>query len=596
MVNEKPDGSARRGAASPDPGADHRHRQASSPGSAAGSRPLALAARDAWRLLPELLGYEIAFRAIAFLVLTPLVVWLFERFIAASGSAAIGNFDIARFLLTPLGLAMSAVIVASSGTILIARFAGLTYLGLRGVQGHHVTYARTLRHVLARLPRLMQISLVVLLLLAVVALPFVVGIALTAWLLLSGHDINYYLHVQPPEFLWAAGIAVALLVGALIAVVTASVPLLFAVPLALTTADPVLPVLRESRRLARGRFRAIAMTLLRWLSAAVGAWLAANALLYVAGWLLVTLSGERAAALIVSLGGIAAVSILANFVLDFGASAVLSLLVARLYWAATDNADTSPTPPQVASPPLGKGPRWDLVKKAPLGFVLAGLVLAAGVAHQLLEGIQIRDRVDVTAHRGASLAAPENSLSAVRQAIADGATYVEFDVQRTADGVIVVCHDEDLMRVAGSPLVVNRSTLDELRQADIGRSFSDAFAGEQLPTLEEVIDAAEGRIKLVVELKSYKDDAPRLVADVVRILRKRQTGDNAVIMSLKYDEVLEVKRIAPGDHHRLRCIGNARRHFTARGRLLRRVAEVGNGCPYRLRARERQAGLRLDRG
>ena len=59
------------------------------------------------------------------------------------------------------------------------------------------------------------------------------------------------------------------------------------------------------------------------------------------------------------------------------------------------------------------------------------------------------ESVKVTAHRGSSARAPENTLSAVRQAITDGADFAEIDVQTTADGEVVVLHDGDLMRMAG---------------------------------------------------------------------------------------------------------------------------------------------------
>ena len=66
---------------------------------------------------------------------------------------------------------------------------------------------------------------------------------------------------------------------------------------------------------------------------------------------------------------------------------------------------------------------------AVLALILTGLVVRG-----LLERVRWEDQIEISAHRGSSATAPENTLSAVRQAIEDGATYVEVDVQRTADG------------------------------------------------------------------------------------------------------------------------------------------------------------------
>ena len=72
-----------------------------------------------------------------------------------------------------------------------------------------------------------------------------------------------------------------------------------------------------------------------------------------------------------------------------------------------------------------------------------------------------------------------------------------------------------------------------------------AFANERVPTLEQVIDEVEGRVKLIVELKSYKGDKQKLISDVVQMLRDKKLGENAVVMSLAYDELVQLNRLAP---------------------------------------------------
>lgn len=117
----------------------------------------------------------------------------------------------------------------------------------------------------------------------------------------------------------------------------------------------------------------------------------------------------------------------------------------------------------------------------------------------------------IVAHRGASHDAPENTLSAFRLAWQQGADGVEGDFFLTADNEIVCIHDRDTKRTAGTKLVVEQSTLAELRQLEYGRWKDKKFAGEPIPTLEEVIGTVPEGKTLVIELKSTLRIVPKLV-------------------------------------------------------------------------------------
>jgi glycerophosphoryl diester phosphodiesterase len=499
-----------------------------------------------WRALPDFLYYDLIYRVLAVILVTPLVLWLFHRFVARSGSEAIGNFDIGLFLLTPMGAAMTGLILVVLGTITFARLAGLIHIGSAVAADRRVTYADALRMALVERPtRVMKVSFLVLFVLLIVALPFVLAILFAAWMLVTEHDINYYLTTHPPEFLLAIGIAAVIAMVGAIALVLASAPLVFALPQALYSHHSIRTVFHDSRRLAKGQLTRIASVIAVCVVATVVASSMANGIVYFIGSLLVQAAGERVGLLVAALGGTAALNVLLNVLIDFTSVSVLCLVIARLYRQARERLGWETPAPLSQATPLSRKPEWKLHRKAPLAVAILALVLTSVVVHQIMENLNFVDRVDITAHRGASLAAPENTLSAIRQAIAKGATYVEFDVQLTADGSIVVNHDADLMRVARSPLVISQATFEELREVDVGTPFGAKFAGERLPTLDEVIEAAEGKVKLVVEFKSYKADAAKLVAEVVKTIKDRDLVEGAVVMSLKYDEVREVERLAP---------------------------------------------------
>jgi glycerophosphoryl diester phosphodiesterase len=139
----------------------------------------------------------------------------------------------------------------------------------------------------------------------------------------------------------------------------------------------------------------------------------------------------------------------------------------------------------------------------------------------------------ITAHRGSSHAAPENTLSALRRAIEDGADYAEIDVQTTADGAVILQHDGDFMRVAGDLRKVKQLTLNEAQTLDVGRWFSEEFAGERVATLEEAIAVCRGRLRLNIELK-YNWDDPDLAGRVGEILRREAFDDQCFVMSLNW--------------------------------------------------------------
>lgn len=151
-------------------------------------------------------------------------------------------------------------------------------------------------------------------------------------------------------------------------------------------------------------------------------------------------------------------------------------------------------------------------------------------------------RVQVTAHRGSSRDAPENSLSAIRRAIEDGADYAEIDVQETADGVVVVIHDSDLRRIAGLHKNLWEVSYEQIKDLDAGSWFSPAFRGEPIATLQQVIAVARGRIKLNIELK-FNGHEQRLPERVVRIIEDNRFESQCVVTSFSYAGLQRIRRL-----------------------------------------------------
>jgi glycerophosphoryl diester phosphodiesterase len=142
----------------------------------------------------------------------------------------------------------------------------------------------------------------------------------------------------------------------------------------------------------------------------------------------------------------------------------------------------------------------------------------------------------VLGHRGASHAAPQNTLAAFRKAADVGADGIELDVHLSRDGVPVVIHNNSVGATTDGTGLVRELTLVQLKALDAGARFdapdSDAsFAGERIPTLEEVLAEVGARVLVNIELKAGQTVA--LVSAVVDLVRRMGMADRVWFSSFK---------------------------------------------------------------
>jgi glycerophosphoryl diester phosphodiesterase len=190
------------------------------------------------------------------------------------------------------------------------------------------------------------------------------------------------------------------------------------------------------------------------------------------------------------------------------------------------------------------GMRWRITRTRLVIAGVLGIMISITVGIFVIQSIPLEDQVAVTAHRGSSKAAPENTLASIRQAIKEGADWVEIDVQETANGKVVVFHDSDFMKLAGVNTKVWDVTMPELKNIDVGSRFTPEFAGERVPTLAEVLDVCKGKVGVNIELKYYGHDQ-QLEKRVAEIVEKHEMVSEIVIMSLKLDAIKKMKALRP---------------------------------------------------
>ena len=171
-------------------------------------------------------------------------------------------------------------------------------------------------------------------------------------------------------------------------------------------------------------------------------------------------------------------------------------------------------------------------------LVLAGAVLWYGAAW--LRRSPAAEPLAVIAHRGGAdnSGSPEGTIGAFQTAINVGADWLEFDVRRTSDGVLVVLHDETVDRTTTGTGPITGLTLAEVQALDAG-------GGARIPTVEEVIDlAVRAGIPILPEIKQGVG-TPGLTGQLVDLLRTSGYLEHSVIQSSEPETLEELRRFAP---------------------------------------------------
>ncbi|HAS6305419.1 TPA: glycerophosphoryl diester phosphodiesterase [Vibrio vulnificus] len=154
----------------------------------------------------------------------------------------------------------------------------------------------------------------------------------------------------------------------------------------------------------------------------------------------------------------------------------------------------------------------------------------------------------IVGHRGVAGSYPENTRVSVQAAIDLGLSWVEIDVQPTKDNVLVVCHDHTIDRCSNGKGRIDAYSLKELQAFDFGGWFDEAFAGEQIMTLESLLNlAAEYDLGLNIEVKVDNHDVGKVALNLKNLLDKSPlTADKILLSSFSHDIILQLHQHCPG--------------------------------------------------
>jgi glycerophosphoryl diester phosphodiesterase len=465
--------------------------------------------------------------------------WLLNRLVAASGQYAVSDNDLLAFFLSTPGILF---LISSVGFALAFWFAeqvGMLIICLNAVLKKQVFVSRVLWEQVKHLPSLLGLGILQAAVFLAAAIPFLLGIGLTYLLLLRKWDLYFYLNVKPLSWWIAVAVAGAILALYLMVAAWLYFRWLLSVPILISEATTPARALKKSWRQTRGRFGEIVLPLLI-------CWVGVFLFFLTINWLIRAAAAELLepadltlkVAVPVVVGTLVLITVLDA--VGFIIGKIAHVLLVTDFYIETSDGYKKPSSP---------APTTGILSPAALkrfGWIVAAVIVIVGGAGgaAFIQGININRSIEITGHRGSKLRAPENSLSALKQAIAEGADYAEIDVQTTADGRVVLLHDADLMRVASVNRRLRDINYNELSNIDIGSWFAPEFSSERIPTLKEAIDVARSRIKLNIELKFTWPD-PMLARKVGNIIRQSEFASDCVVSSLNFNALTEIKSEFP---------------------------------------------------
>ncbi|MBR4626538.1 MAG: glycerophosphoryl diester phosphodiesterase membrane domain-containing protein [Ruminococcus sp.] len=228
----------------------------------------------------------------------------------------------------------------------------------------------------------------------------------------------------------------------------------------------------------------------------------------------------------------------------FSAPAMMCWLTGRFF---ADNADEKITLPDRSRRKMEKSHRAVLITTVVVASVMTSAAFFRAVYKgNILLNSGLFTRTQISAHRGFSTAAPENTRYAFEAALESDTDYIELDVQLTKDGKLVVFHDNTLDRTTNGTGLLTEHTYDELMELSAGCKFGDGteYADARIMTLEEVLRLVGKDKMLNIEIKDV-GDAECAVEMTVDLITKYNITTSCYVSSFSYPLMRQVKRLEP---------------------------------------------------
>lgn len=477
--------------------------------------------------MTRFIKYQLIAKIIIALMLLPSVQWVMTFLMKKSGFSYITNSELLKFGLSFSGITGIVLILFSLILVMLIQLGGLILLCHQAyLREKESSFLEIFKFLIMRLKNFIGVGLILLLIILLVMAPYMeVDIELFSFKLpgfIKDFIVNnFYLNILLKS-LTVVGIMLATLC-------------VFCLHIIILEGENTRTAVKKSFMLVTKNFKAFVKELLLsivLIVISIVSFIAIYLLLGVGVYFVCSDDVKLFAGIIMFI-----IFLLLAFIMDIIVFPVILMILTKGYYKLNGQVP-------VIYLKTKKGGKF---KRILAGFVFMIFLLGTFGKYMILDNIgpltnEIKTKV--TAHRGSSIKAPENTLSALKLAINHGADYVELDAQETKDGAIVITHDSNLKRTAGVDNNLWDMTLEDVKKLEVGSYFSEKFKGEQIPTLEEFIDTAKDKIKLNIEIKKHGHEKS-LVSSVVKIIEDKNFVDKCVVTSLDYDVIQEVKRLNP---------------------------------------------------
>lgn len=487
--------------------------------------------------------FELLYKLAGIAVMAPTLLVLLNGSLRLSGLAYLTNDNIFRYLRHPAGILFVLCAVAAVSFNLLVELSALAFYFYAKQQGRLLT-ARQIFVAGMKVsmglfhPKNMPMAFFLVLVVPLTSLPLILMYLFT---IRVPEFITRYIRGNTP--LMAA--AVALLAILLVL----SLWLLFCVQYFTLEGKSFGEACRASIRLNRGRAMRTAVWLFCWQAMVLGGLLLAYLLFLGAALLISKIFIPGTGAMEVFLSVFQWLNLLALLVGFCVGVPAVATAAGGLYFQLKKEKKEKLAPLKKLDLPRGRAMdarlKWGTMSVlAALAVMNAGYIWPSMDRGTLgvIEGMQ---KPLITAHRGNSEDAPENTMAAFQSALDAGADMVELDVQQLGDGSLIIMHDSNFQRTTGIDLNVWEADAGMAAEMDAGSWFSEEFAGEPVPTLEEaIVFAKRNGLRLNIELKSSGHESS-LAESVVNLIEKYRFEDQCVLTSLQYSLLEQVKELNP---------------------------------------------------
>lgn len=486
--------------------------------------------------IKKFLKYQIITRGVLALIIIPLYGFLSGYLVRKNGSAFSTNGDILNFMLSPSGAIFLLIFFAMVILEIIIEIGGYITISSKIEGGYkESSYLEILKYNIRLLPRMLSVGGIIILLYLIVLAPMS-GI---------GFQLSFLKGFSMPNFIMSEidqnlKYTIIYTVG-IILLIYISLKLIFTFNYMIIEDMKVSEAISASAKLFKDNRKTVLKEIALVLIITA---IASSLVLFI--WL----------ALIVKLSGMLNLNGYTGRIIMIGLLQVQSLgillvsvlvvpfecyYVTRLFYRMISEEDVRY--PQIVE--KTKKSMLDRIlekKKTLIAISLAGLILysmAMGIFAS--EVVGYNNKIDVYGHRGFGVGTPENSISAIKKSIDKNVVdYIEIDVQRTKDREYVLNHDKTFERVSyNKPDFINKKTLDlnldQIKTLDIGSKVSSEYAGEKVPTIEEVLDLCKNNININLELKEDVDN--KMMDDLMDLVKKKGMKKQVFFTSLNINHI-----------------------------------------------------------